>query len=251
MKFLIKMNTIIYVGLCDLPIPCKENRERCICSITKNVPTFKNLSREDLHQITEISSLKNFRKDEIIFFEDQACKNLYLLLNGKVKIYKTNDSRELILRIIENNMIFAEAPVFDEVPFYNASAAALEDSEVLMFDKEKFQEIAFNKPELVKNLLSLFSSRIRNLDKQIEYLNLKGVESRLANYLLELKPINSDGECLLELPVSKTMLASMLGTVIETLSRSLKNFKTKGLISVDENQIRILDYEKLEELAQN
>ena len=237
------------VAKCKDGSPCIENRERCICALTTHVPTFKDLSKEELHKITTISSIKLFQKDEIIFFENQICNYLFLLLNGKVKIYKTNESRELILRILEAPVIFAEAPVYDSIPYYNASAIALEDSEVLMVNKEKFKQLSIENPTLILNMLSLFSSRIRTLDNQLENLNLKSVDARLANYLLELKPANAGDMGLVKLPVSKTTLASILGTVIETLSRTFKAFKKAGLVEVEDSNVKILDYEKLEELA--
>lgn len=230
-------------------ISCLENRERCICALTQYTPTFKELSQEELHEITTISFLKSFQKDEIIFFENQVCKYLYLLLKGKVKVYKVGNSKELILRILEAPVIFAEAPVFDRIHYFNASAAAMEDSEVLMIDKEKFRELTMKNPKLIESILELFGSRVRQLDEQLEYMNLKTVEARLANYLLELKPINHDDPSLVKFPISKTTLASVLGTVIETLSRTLKSFKKDGLIVEEDESIKIVDYEKLEELA--
>ncbi|MDD9897980.1 MAG: Crp/Fnr family transcriptional regulator, partial [Candidatus Melainabacteria bacterium] len=227
----------------------KENREKCICALTSLSPTFKDLDRDELHQITEISSLKNFLKDEIIFFENQLCEYLCILLEGKVKIYKASESKEFILRTLEPTTIFAEAPVFDEVPYYNASATALEDCEILLVKKEEFKELAMNNPKLVSNLLALFSSRVRTLDKQLELLSLKGVESRLANYLLELKPPNTSDMNQLQLDMPKTMLASSLGTVIETLSRAFNGLKKKGFIEMQEDLVKIVDYDSLEELA--
>lgn len=239
------------MNFCD-PFPqCRDEKDICICALISSSLIFKNLSPDDLHLISQMSSNKLFKKGEILFKEDDLCNFLHVLVSGKVKLYKSNASRELVLKIYEGPASFSEAPVFDEIPYHNASAQALTDANLILINKDPFKNMAANNPTLASNLFSQFSNRIRTIDKQIESLNLKSVEARLANYILELIPKREGNIMVLRLQVSKTMLAAKLGTVIETLSRAFRNLKNQNLILMQDDAIEILDYERLEELAQS
>jgi CRP-like cAMP-binding protein len=82
----------------------------------------------------------------------------------------------------------------------------------------------------------------------IDDLSLKEVPGRLAAYILYLSE-QGKGSQDLELAITKGQLASLLGTVPETLSRILAKMTGQGLIESDGSRIRILDQERLEDLA--
>ena len=69
----------------------------------------------------------------------------------------------------------------------------------------------------------------------------------MARYLIELS--QNGKKMTVTLPVSKSQLASNLGTVSETLSRSLRKLTDEDLINVNGKTFEILDMERLEELA--
>jgi CRP/FNR family transcriptional regulator len=81
----------------------------------------------------------------------------------------------------------------------------------------------------------------------VEDLSLKEVSARLARHLLELHGVQRRDRILLSMP--KRQLANTLGTVSETLSRTLAKMKTRGVIDVDGREVAILDIGELEELA--
>jgi CRP/FNR family transcriptional regulator len=97
--------------------------------------------------------------------------------------------------------------------------------------------------------LSHFLKRFASL---IEELSLKEISSRVAKYLIDLSlkhPREGKVSKEVELDLSKTQLALKLGTISETLSRTLAKMKTKGMIDVQKNRILILDREALEQVA--
>jgi CRP/FNR family transcriptional regulator len=97
------------------------------------------------------------------------------------------------------------------------------------------------------NMIAGLSKFLRQFANQIEDLTFKDVPSRLARYLMAL----SEGvKASVELPISKSQLASNLGTVSETLSRTLRKLSEDDLISVSGKTVEILDFDRLEELAE-
>jgi CRP/FNR family transcriptional regulator len=87
---------------------------------------------------------------------------------------------------------------------------------------------------------------LRQFATQIEELTFKDVPARLARYLLDLA---GDEATRVELPISKSQLASNLGTVSETLSRTLRKLSDDDVVRVNGKTIEILDYDRLEDLS--
>jgi len=126
------------------------------------------------------------------------------------------------------------------------------DSQLLFFPKRDFIQLIERNPQLSINMIVSLSHFLRKFASLIEELSLKEVSSRIAKYLIDLsmklsKEAKNPRE--VELDLSKTQLASKLGTISETLSRTLSKMKAKGMIDVKKNKILILNRKMLEELA--
>ena len=107
-------------------------------------------------------------------------------------------------------------------------------------------------PQLSINMIVTLSHYLKRFAMLVEELSLKEVSSRIAKYLLDLSLKSSkEGKSAveIELDLSKTQLALKLGTISETLSRTLGKMKTKGIIDVKKSKIHILNRVALEELA--
>ena len=97
-------------------------------------------------------------------------------------------------------------------------------------------------------MLAVLSMRLRRFTVQIENLSLKEVPARLAGYLIYLAE-EQKSEDSVTLDISKGQLASLLGTIPETLSRIFAKLNQDGLIEVKDRTINLLDYSGLEELS--
>lgn len=206
---------------------------------------FGGLPEEEVREIEKIAVTKSFKRGESIFFEGDPGEGFYMVVSGKVKIYKTSLSgKEQILHIFGKGEPFGEVPVFHGMPF-PANATALEKTELIFFPRKKFVELVNGMPSLVMNMLAVLSMRLRRFATQIENLSLKEVPARLAGYLLYLSKEQDNPEQVV-LEISKGQLASLLGTIPETLSRIFAKMSEEGLISVNGKEISLLDREGLE-----
>jgi CRP/FNR family transcriptional regulator len=238
----------------------------------KNIFLFSELSDEELDEIRSFSHLKKFNKGEILFFDTEPYSGFYGLLDGAVKLYKiSKEGKEHIIHIIFPFNTFAEVPLFenyDEIEknnlTYPVNAMAIEDNtDVIVIPARNLLNFFSNNSKLYLKLLSTLSKRLRTLNSHIENLTLLDVKKRLAKYLLEefdnaklekkkiekkkgiiLKEIN-----FIELSISKNDLASHLGTILETLSRTFKKLQDDSIIEVESKKITILDLGKLKEMA--
>ena len=163
----------------------------------------------------------------------------------------SSEGKEQILHVVASPDAFAEAALFLEGK-YPAFAEAMTDCQLLFFQKRDFIQLIEKNPQLSINMIVSLSHFLKRFASLIEELSLKEISSRVAKYLIDLsirlsKEGRSSSE--IELDVSKTQLASKLGTISETLSRTLAKLRAKGLIDVQRNQIVILDRQALEEVA--
>jgi CRP/FNR family transcriptional regulator len=143
---------------------------------------------------------------------------------------------------------FGEAAVFAGQPF-PASARALTATNTLFFSRHSFIELIRKSPELSLKMLAFLSRRLRVLASLVEDLSLKEVSVRLASYLLDISKGKQDS-AILELGISKNQLASLLGTIPETLSRSLNRMGKEKIIKSDTHKIQILDRQGLIDLSE-
>jgi len=206
------------------------------------------LNTAELETISRITQIKNLNKGEMIFFEGDPADGFYLLLKGRVRVYKSSpDGKEYTIHQIMPGQLFAEAAIFkgDRFP---ANCSSIDDSTVAYFPKEAFIRMIKDSPEISLKIIGSLSGFLRDFNRQVEELSLKEISARIASFLLaESKKVKSS-KITLDMP--KTELARRLGTIGETLSRNLKKLKDLGIISVDGKKIVILNSDRLNSIAE-
>jgi CRP/FNR family transcriptional regulator, dissimilatory nitrate respiration regulator len=210
-----------------------------------NTFLFNSFTQREIDLLISSTSVKNIQKGEQIFSEGMDATAFFIVVSGKVKIYKLSpDGKEHTLHIQVPGDLVAEAAIFDSM-HYPASCAALEDSALIRISRGGFLTLINKHPELALKMMSGYSKRLRQFVAKIEELSLKDLKSRLAGHLLE-NSIVENGRTVCYLTYSKKELSSLLGTIPETLSRALAFFKQKKLIIEENNKIIIPDPEKLD-----
>ncbi|MGE0084409.1 MAG: Crp/Fnr family transcriptional regulator [Desulfococcaceae bacterium] len=221
-----------------------------IMEIISGLPFFEGLSPEELRDIGKIAQNKNVGRGEMIFWDGDTASGFYAVADGKVKIFKlSSEGKEQIFHIFGPGEPFGEVPVFSGKSF-PASAQAIAKTHLLFFPRREFVELITANPSLALNMLAVLSMRLRYFTVQIENLSLKEVPERLAAYLVYLAEEQCRSDTV-ELNISKGQLASLLGTIPETLSRIFAKMSADSLIRVEGRNIFLLDQERLKELAEH
>jgi len=211
------------------------------------MPLFAGLSKAQYEALARISVRRSCRKGERLFSEGDEGTGFYMVVTGRVKIFKVStDGKEQILHLFGPGESFGEVSVFTGQGF-PADAVTAVQTVLLFFPRMAFIALIQRDPTLALNMLAQLSGRLRHFAGLIEDLSLKEVPGRLAKYLLYLSGRDSKGEVALD--VSKGQLASLLGTIPETLSRILARMNRQGLIRLRGSQILILDHEAIEQIA--
>ena len=212
--------------------------------IIRTTSLFEGLTESEIKAVSELIFEKKFGKGETIFFEGDEADGFHLVSSGQIKVFKMNPmGKEHILHIFGPGEPVGEVPVFSRQPF-PATAEALIKSTTYYFPRNDFVALIEKNPSIALNMLAVLSRRLRQFANQIENLSLKEVPARLAGYLLYIAEEQDDSD-VVRLPVSKGQLASLLGTIPETLSRIFAKMSDEGLIRVDGRSITIVDRDAL------
>lgn len=194
----------------------------------------------------DISSLgirKKIAKKQYLFMPGEEAAGFFYLISGEIRVFKMDrQAKEVEVVRIKPGDFFGEAAAFTSSR-YPAYAEAVADSEVIYFDKQKFFQRLDKNPAVARFFIKLLAEKCLILNERIESLGLKTVRQRLAQYLLSR--CSGQLDCLVEISVKKADLARLLGTVPETLSRTLKAFQQEGLIEVRGRKIKIKNCPRL------
>ncbi|MGR3176745.1 MAG: Crp/Fnr family transcriptional regulator [Candidatus Anammoxibacter sp.] len=218
-----------------------------LLNILKQIPFFSGMNNDDLVKIKKVVIERKFKKQTTIFSENEEAKGFYFVISGRVKIFKLSpEGKEHVLHICVPGDMFAEAAMFSG-NIYPAYAATITDSSLLFIQKKGFLRLIMENPDISIKMLGALSIKLRKFSSMIEDLSLKEVPARLAKYLLDISV--HTGNKTFTLGIKKTDLALKLGTAGETLSRTLKKFKDKHIITSTGNKICLTDIESLKEIS--
>jgi CRP-like cAMP-binding protein len=226
-----------------------EFKKMAVVNTLRSCQLFTGLSQPDLQNIADVTITKSLAKGEYLFHEGDPATGFYVVQRGAVNVHRVSAvGKEQIIHIFRTGDSFAEVALAAPTG-YPADARALENTQVLLVQKDGILALLKRQPELALRMLGSMSSHLRVLVGQLEDLTLKDVETRLANWLVKRCP-NPQGEApvKIELTMAKGVLAAELGTVRETFSRTLAKFRQQKLLAVKGKTVTVFSPAKLNAL---
>ncbi|MCS7090846.1 MAG: Crp/Fnr family transcriptional regulator [Verrucomicrobiota bacterium] len=225
----------------------EELKRTALLAALRKTRLFGGLPPEDVASVVSITEVRPLKKGEYLFRQGEPARGFYVVQRGAVCVSRSAPvGREHVIRVFRAGESFAEAALMSPGG-YPADARAVEPSQVLLVKKEGFLALLRSHPELGLRMLASMSLHLRTLVEQLEDLTTKDVETRLVHWLLKRCPTDHDGPVMIQLDVTKRVLASELGTVSETLSRMFGRFRQAALAKVQGRTIIIPSPCKLRE----
>ena len=216
--------------------------------LLRHMSLFESLDEKHLLELVARGVRKRLDKNQTVFFQAAAASGLYVVLTGRVKVFKSSPrGRRQTLMIMGPGDPIGEVAALSGGT-YPAGAETLEASELLYIPRQAFLDVVAREPEVAMRLLAALSSRLRAFASLIEDLSLRDVSERLAAYLLALAR-QSPEEQAMRLDVTKAELAAAVGTVPETLSRAFQQLSRSGAVQTSGRTVEILDRALLERQA--
>lgn len=230
-----------------------DNSAADISQVLEQIPLFAAFGERARARLASRCVVRTYAAGHVLFSTGEACRGLYIVASGRVKIYRTSPTgREQVLQSEGPGRPVAELPLFDEGP-YPASAVTEVESRLIFVPRAEFEALYREDPDVARAVIHELGKRLRHLVHVTETLAFRDVAARLANYLVECAELRGkqtpDG---LEIVLDRTQeeLSFELGTARESVSRAFKQLSQKGVIELlTRKRIRIPDLAQLRTLG--
>jgi CRP/FNR family transcriptional regulator/CRP/FNR family cyclic AMP-dependent transcriptional regulator len=184
---------------------------------------------------------------EVLFKEGDTGEEMYFIRKGKIKISLGEEEQEKVLAILKDGEFFGEMAVIDGSP-RSASATSIEETDLLIIDKESFVS-KINENPLIAFIIEALTKRVRILDQQLKYLTIKSDEERIISYVLsraKQQGTPMDEGVKLD-QVSPGQIAYITGVEEQKVADYLKRLEDVELIKLDTDELTIRSIPDLEE----
>jgi len=214
-------------------------------------PLWDTLTQEEKERLDQEAEIVRYAKNEVIHNDGDASQYVWMLLQGKVRIYKEGiGQRQQIIRLLKPYDIFGYRACTVNEP-YNSSASAFEACTVYRLKREFFNELIRANGALCYQVMLMMAKDLAFSEIQTVNLTQKHIRGRLAESLLLLLKnygYEEDGHTLAML-LPREDLANMSNMTTSNAIRTLSQFAQEGLVGIDGRHVSILDERALERIS--
>lgn len=203
------------------------------------------LTLEERRKIAGTAVMQHVPKKEVVYFSNQTSDCVYILKEGKVKIYRqTPDGREIILNILSPGELFGELGIAGQQEREEV-AEVMEDAVLCRIKLEDMQGLMQDMPSLNTEILKRLGARVKKIQSRLESLICKNSQQRIRFLLKEIalehgRTIAGDPEQIeIKLHLTHADIAKLTATCRQSVSSFLKELENLGLIKYDRRRIYI------------
>lgn len=195
-------------------------------------------------------SVEKFKKNELIYKDQEVPSMMMFLVQGKVKVIKEGKGHCQIIRVIKPTEFFGYRAFFAHESF-QASAMAFEPSVVALIPMTVIMEILPDCHGMAQSIIQHLSVELGKSDNRIISLTQKHIRGRLAEALIVLKDcygLEDDGTTL-NIYLSREDLANLSNMTTSNAIRTLSTFASEKLVAIDGRKIKILQETELRRIS--
>jgi CRP-like cAMP-binding protein len=201
----------------------------------------------DLKDLSAERKLKTYQKKSDLFREGDVGQWLYFINQGQVKTYKTSeDGKELVTGMLGSGDFLGYMALLDDERKHSETATALEATEVSLIPPDDFFRLLYGNREVAGKFIKMLSHHLVEREEQLLRIAYHSVRQRVAAVLLRLVETQEENEKHPVITLTQRDLAGLAGTVKETVTRTLADFKDEGLIDIDRMRVVILNKQGLQ-----
>ena len=210
---------------------------------------FAHVDDDGLTALADLTRRRRYRRNEVIFHQDDVGDSLHIVAEGAVKIVlPSQEGEEAIIASLKPGDFFGELALLDGSP-RSTTATALEPTETLALPRDEFQRLLSEDPRLVTALLRALAGELRRLTGHVEELHFLDLAGRLSMRLVRLargSDTTAKGRVELNWPYTQSDLASMIGGTRQSVNKLLSGLVDEGLLEIDRETLVINDLAALE-----
>ena len=204
----------------------------------ESIAIFSELSQPELGILENHMVKRSYPKNAIVINEGDEANSLYIILDGEVKVFLSNeDGREIIINTQGAGDHFGELALLDNAP-RSASVMTTMKSTLGVISKEDFCTVITRHPELALKLIRELTRRVRLLSDSVKTLALMDVYGRVAKTLLGMAE-DMDGNLVIENRPTQQEIANRIGASREMVARIMKDLTTGNYISLEGRRLVI------------
>ncbi len=204
-----------------------------------NAPVFHRLTNGQLEQVEKRCIKRSFPRNAMVIHEGDTEASLYVVEKGRVKVYLSGpDGREIIINTHGPGEQFGELALIDGER-RSASIMTCEDSSFLIINKQIFNDLVRDFPEISFNLIVDLSRKIRRLTKEAKTLAFADTYQRLRIVLQDLA-LQGDGGENIPIPLTQQEIADRIGASREVVSRMLHALTQDGFLNRSKRRYTIV-----------
>ena len=179
------------------------------------------------------TSIVAYPKGGVIYDETQPASNIYLVINGTVKVSRSGGNNQVVLDVYHADELFGESALL-HLPNWSEHAKALECTRLMSWTANEIEEMSGRNPKLAIALLQIVVQRTIDLEKRIESFSVDTIEQRLARSLISLAErfgSQLDDGLLRMMSFTHELLARYVGTSREAVTQCMNKFRRQGYIT--------------------
>jgi CRP-like cAMP-binding protein len=232
----------------------KENstmREEEEVELLSKVDLFDSLSKEEIRVLLRENSDVRLGEGETFYAPWEHGGKLFVLKKGRMRLYRTEGSREFTLEVVDAGTVFGEM-AFTPHRLRESYARATEPSVVFAMERAAVERLIEEKPQVGLRIISLLSERLRYYETRMEDVTLKEVPARLASlilFLVESEGVQVPGEIRIPTRYTHEHLGTMIGVNREAVTRAFGRLQDEGALQIRRRLIHVNDVEALERAA--
>lgn len=197
--------------------------------------------------------LNTYYKGDFMVVAGQEYNGLGILIEGSAVISKDNAAgTRVVLGQVSPGEIFGEVIAFSDKGSWPASVQAQTDCKAMFLENTSItnqcSEACSFHAQLIKNLLKAVSVRAIMLNRRVEYLSMKTINSKIASLLLE--HMEKAGSNTFRLPMNRNDMADFLNISRPSMSREMGAMRDDGIIEFHKEAIKIIRPDKLKEMLE-
>ena len=218
----------------------------------RRVPIFSGLTEQQQDLVATMARPRVLDDGELIHGVGERTGTMFVVHSGTIKVSRILPSgRKQLLRVVK------PGDTLGEHAFLTGSATmeeaeSIDESRLCAFIHEDLATLIQRYPDIAHRMLRTLGQRLAHTEHRLT-LNTQSVEVRLADYLLQQPLIRQPAAGVrtmqIRLPLNKKDIASLLGTTPESFSRALGRLRARGLVSIAEDVVTLLDPDELELLV--
>jgi len=205
---------------------------------------FKNFSREELKVRLDASGyeIKKYEKDQIIHLQNEVCKSMDIILEGKVVIQKIDEEGNVLtINVFSAPEIIGAHLIFSTNNIYPMTVVADSEVVILRLSRKLIIELGQSDPGFMVALLQVISDRIMILADKIRTISHSTIREQVMAFLTYEYHIQQSP--VIKLNYSKKELAERLGVQRTSLSRELNKMRRDGLLDYDARTITLKNFD--------